>query len=41
MEKLRDEEREAIEEKLRLATQNRDENIKKKLDRLKEHVSVV
>lgn len=39
LEKQRDEEREAIEEKLRLATLNRDENIKKKLERLKEHVS--
>lgn len=40
LEKQRDEEREAIEEKLRVAAQKRDENIKNKLDRLKEHVSV-
>ena len=39
LEKQRDEEREAIEEKLRLAAQKRDENIKCKLERLKEHVS--
>lgn len=39
LEKQRDEERDAIEEKLRLATLNRDENLKKKLERLKEHVS--
>lgn len=39
LEKQRDEEREAIEEKLRLAAQKRDENIKSKLERLKEHVS--
>jgi hypothetical protein len=29
----------AVEEKLKIATAQRDENIKKMLDRLKEHVS--
>lgn len=33
-----DEVRTAIEEKLKIASQQRDENIKKMLDRLKEHV---
>lgn len=36
-----DEVRSAIEEKLKTAEQQRDDNIKKMLDRLKEHVSYI
>lgn len=39
LENKKDEERRAIEEKLKAAESMRDENIKKMLDRLKEHVS--
>lgn len=39
LESKKEEERKAIEEKLKLAESIRDENIKKKLERLKEHVS--
>lgn len=41
LENKKDEERRAIEDKLKAAESMRDENIKKMLDRLKEHVSVV
>lgn len=40
LENKKDEERRAIEDKLKAAESMRDENIKKMLDRLKEHVSV-
>lgn len=39
LENKKDEERKAIEEKLKAAESMREENIKKKLERLKEHVS--
>lgn len=39
MENKKDEERRAIEEKLKAAESMRDENIKRMLGRLKEHVS--
>lgn len=39
LEQQTDEVRSAIEEKLKSASQQRDDNIKKMLDRLKEHVS--